>query len=73
MNDEKKMSFEEGLNKLEEIVKTVESETLPLEENLKLFEEGMSLIKDLEKRLSEAEQTIAKIVNKDSTVEEYKD
>lgn len=73
MKNEKKMSFEEGLNKLEEIVKTVESETLPLEENLKLFEEGMSLIKDLEKRLSEAEQKIAKIVNKDSTVEEYKD
>lgn len=73
MKDEKKMSFEEGLNKLEEIVKTVESETLPLEENLKLFEEGMSLIKDLEKRLSEAEEKIAKIVNKDLTTEEYKD
>ncbi len=67
------LSIEESLKKLDEIVNVVENETLPLEKSLAIFEEGMNIIKDLEKRLSEAESKLAKIVKDDNTIEDYKD
>ena len=42
---EKKMSFEEKMNRLDEIVGKVENSVLPLEESLKLYQEGTALIK----------------------------
>ncbi len=71
--DKKSMTIEEGLKKLDEIVTNVENETLPLEKSLKLFEEGMEIIKDLEKRLNEAESKLAKIVKEDNITEDYID
>lgn len=71
--DKKAMTIEEGLKKLDEIVTNVENETLPLEKSLKLFEEGMEIIKDLEKRLNEAESKLAKIVKEDNITEDYVD
>lgn len=71
--DKKTMTIEEGLKKLDEIVTNVENETLPLEKSLKLFEEGMEIIKDLEKRLNEAESKLAKIVKEDNITEDYVD
>lgn len=71
--DKKTMTIEEGLMKLDEIVTNVENETLPLEKSLKLFEEGMEIIKDLEKRLNEAESKLAKIVKEDNITEDYVD
>ena len=37
---EVKNNFEKSLKRLEEIVNKIENETLPLEESLKLYEEG---------------------------------
>jgi exodeoxyribonuclease VII small subunit len=53
-----KESFENKLNRLDEIVSKVENETLPLEESIKLFEEGNALIKELKGTLDEAEKKI---------------
>lgn len=61
MEQEKELSFEEKLNKLNEIVSKVENELLPLDEAMKLYEEGNLLIKDLQKTLNEAEAKIAVI------------
>ncbi|MCQ2799498.1 MAG: exodeoxyribonuclease VII small subunit [Bacilli bacterium] len=61
MEQEKELSFEEKLNKLNEIVNKVENELLPLDEAMKLYEEGNLLIKDLQKTLNEAEAKIALI------------
>lgn len=71
--DKKTMTIEESLKKLDEIVTSVENETLPLEKSLKFFEEGMKIIKDLEGRLNEAESKLAKIVKEDNTTEDYID
>ena len=49
MSEEKKIGFEERLNRLGEIVRKVETETLPLETSIALYQEGLSLIKTLEK------------------------
>ena len=55
-------SFEDILRKLEKNVAGLESGDLPLEEALKLFEEGIKLSKVLTKRLTEAEKSVKKLV-----------
>ena len=58
---EEKIEFEKSLKRLEEIVGKVEGETLPLEESLKLYEEGKKLIASLEKTLKEAERKVEEL------------
>jgi exodeoxyribonuclease VII small subunit len=58
---EEKIEFEKSLERLEEIVAKVEGETLPLEESLKLYEEGKKLIAALEKTLKEAERKVEEL------------
>ena len=57
----KKMSFEESLNRLDEIVRHLEKGDLPLSESLVLFEEGTALMSSCSKMLDEAEQKILKL------------
>ena len=47
--------FEERLQRLETIVKEMEKGDLPLEDSLKLFEEGVALSGSCRKELEEAE------------------
>ena len=58
---EEKIDFEKSLKRLEEIIEKVEGETLPLEESLKLYEEGKKLIALLEKTLKEAERRVEEL------------
>lgn len=58
MANENKIDFEKSLKRLDEIVSKIESETLPLEESLKLYEEGKKLISSLETALKDAEKKI---------------
>ncbi|HJS52616.1 MAG TPA: exodeoxyribonuclease VII small subunit [Pyrinomonadaceae bacterium] len=51
-------TFEQSLNDLERIVKQLEEGDLPLEESLKLFEEGVKLSRECKERLSNAERRI---------------
>jgi exodeoxyribonuclease VII small subunit len=51
-------SLEEALNRLEEIAKRLEKGDLPLEESLRLFEEGVALTRRLDARLAEAEMKV---------------
>ena len=56
-----KIDFEKSLARLNEIVSKIEGETLPLEESMKLYEEGKKLIASLEKALKEAEDKVAEL------------
>ena len=58
MADEKEIQFEEALTRLEAVVNRLESGELPLEESLRLFEEGVHLTKVCTHRLEEAERRI---------------
>ena len=58
---EKKMTFEQGLTRLEEIVKLLEKGDAPLAESLGLFEEGAGLIRSCGKLLDEAEQKVVQL------------
>lgn len=61
----KKLSFEESINKLEEIVKKLECGEESLESSLKLFEEGSKLSVSCYKTLKNAEQKISTLSQKE--------
>lgn len=52
-------TFEENLQKLEDVVRRLEEGQLPLEEALELFAEGLALAKMCHRKLEEAEQKIS--------------
>ncbi|MFZ2492862.1 MAG: exodeoxyribonuclease VII small subunit [Thermoanaerobaculia bacterium] len=54
--------FEKAFQQLETIVKRLEAEELPLDESLKLFEEGISLSRFCHQRLEEVEKKIELIL-----------
>ena len=55
------MSFEQSLDRLEEIVRHLEKGDLPLNDSLVLYEEGTALISACSKQLDEAEQKVVKL------------
>ena len=56
--DNKAVSFEEAAARLEEIVRALEGGNAPLDESLKLFEEGVRLVNACRKQLDSAEQKV---------------
>ena len=54
--------FEKAFQQLEQIVKRLESEELPLDESLRLFEEGIGLSRFCHQRLEEVEKKIELIL-----------
>ena len=55
--------FDETLARIETIVERLETGNLSLEESLKLFEEGMELVRRADRTLQEAELRIEKLVS----------
>jgi exodeoxyribonuclease VII small subunit len=53
-----KERFEDALNKLEKVVSKLEDGEIPLEESLKLFEEGIRLSRLCNQKLEEAEKRV---------------
>ena len=51
-------TFEASIERLEEIVRALEKGDEPLEETLKLYEEGISLVRTCTERLEKAEQKV---------------
>src|SRR5689334_17684545 len=58
MPNVKEKSFEASLAELEKIVKKLEDGEQPLEESLKLFEDGVRLARECRERLTQAERRI---------------
>jgi exodeoxyribonuclease VII small subunit len=54
----KELSFEEALQRLDKIVRTIEEGGLELEEVLRLFEEGTDLVKLCNQQLNAAEMKV---------------
>ncbi|MCR2042606.1 exodeoxyribonuclease VII small subunit [Anaerosalibacter massiliensis] len=64
-----KLSYEEGIEQLEDIVDSLENEDLTLEESLNKFQKGIDLYKYLYNMLNRVEGEI-KIIMKDGEGEE---
>ena len=56
-----KLSFEQSLARLDEIVRHLEKGDLPLSESISLFEEGTGLLSSCSAILEEAEQKVVKL------------
>ena len=62
--------FEASLQELEKRVRRLESGDVPLEEALRLFEEGVSLARTCHEHLETAEQRVAALTRGASGIEE---
>lgn len=60
--NEKNRTFEDNMQRLEQIVRSMERGDVPLEESLKLFQEGAQLVGSCTKLLDDAELQVKKIV-----------
>jgi exodeoxyribonuclease VII small subunit len=58
--------FEKALERLEGIVDSLEKGDLPLEDSLKIFEEGMELVNFCSRKLEEAEQKVTLLIQEGS-------
>lgn len=54
-------TFEEKMQRLEEIVSLLDSDKTSLDDSIKLYEEGLSLSKDLENQLKTFQEKIENI------------
>ena len=61
MNSQNK-TFEESMQRLEQIVRAMERGAVALEESLKLFQEGTELVRSCNKLLDEAQLQVKKIM-----------
>jgi exodeoxyribonuclease VII small subunit len=59
----KNLTFEEGLERLREIVETLESGAPTLSETINLFEEGVAVARHLEALLADAETKVEKLTS----------
>lgn len=55
-------TFEESMQRLEQIVRAMERGDVALEESLKLFQEGTELVRNCQKLLDEAQMQVKKIM-----------
>ncbi|WP_462316815.1 exodeoxyribonuclease VII small subunit [Methanobrevibacter sp.] len=65
------LSFEESLEKLEEIVNKLESGDVPLDDAIEEFKNAMDLVKICNDKLNSAEESIAKIVEDNGELIEF--
>ena len=68
MNKKKENNFESALKRLEEISDLLENEDTPLENSIKLFEEGIELKEFCEEKLKSAKLKIDKIVKRNKSL-----
>lgn len=62
------MTFEQALNRLEEIVRKLESGEVSLDESIEIYQEGILLSKQCSDMLQEAEGKVLSIVNKEQDI-----
>lgn len=62
------LPFEKSLEKLEDIVKNLESGELSLEDSIKAFEEGVALSSYCGKKLDEAQKKVEILLNKNGSL-----
>ncbi|MCD7859038.1 MAG: exodeoxyribonuclease VII small subunit [Firmicutes bacterium] len=58
---EKNLTFEASMARLEQIVRAMEKGDVPLEESLRLFQEGTALVSSCTRLLDEAELQVKQI------------
>ncbi len=70
IKQEKNLSFEDSLKRVEDIALILEDGDLPLQKRVEKFEEGIKLIKQCENELKKVELIIKKVIDKNESVDE---
>ncbi|MCD6380203.1 exodeoxyribonuclease VII small subunit [bacterium] len=63
----KPLNFEDSMERLENIVRKLEDESIPLEDSIRLYEEGIKIGKKCKNILNQADQRIKQLSKTDST------
>lgn len=71
--NENKLTFEQNMNRLEQIINMLEKGEAQLEESLSLFEEGVKISKDCMSILDSAEQKIKLLTENENGTYSEKD
>jgi exodeoxyribonuclease VII small subunit len=58
------MNYEQSLRRLDEIMAALENEQIGLDESLKLFEEGIALLRSASAQLDKAETKVQMLIEK---------
>ena len=69
--EKEELSFEEALEKLEGIVKRLETGEVPLDDAIKEFNQAMELAKSCDEKLKSAEEAITKLVKENGEVVDF--
>ncbi|MFQ6609804.1 MAG: exodeoxyribonuclease VII small subunit [Fidelibacterota bacterium] len=64
------LSFESSIERLNEIIRKLEEGNIPLDDTLKIFEEGIMLTQHCRKQLDEAEEKVKTLIRTDTGYEE---
>ena len=61
--EENKVSYAEAMNRLEDIVRTLDMGEVGLDESITLFKEGLTMVKECRSQLDKAEGEIKILLN----------
>lgn len=71
MAEKKEVKFDDALQQLEGIIRKLEAGSLPLEESIELYKEGMTLSSECHQKLQKIETEVVKLVDASGTVSEF--
>lgn len=71
MTQSDEMTFEEAMEKLEEIVEKLEEGDVPLEKAITYYQEGMKLSKICSDKLNHVQEKVVKIVDEQGKLEPF--
>lgn len=67
----KEQKFEEKMQELEKIINELENEEIDLDLSIEKYTKAMKLVNECEKKLTEIEEKVNKILNENGTLEEF--
>ncbi len=70
--EKKEKKFEEKIDELETLVKSLENGDVPLDKAIDYFTKATELASECDKDLKEAEKALTSIVNEDGSLGEFK-
>lgn len=65
-NQNNSLSFETKLQRLEAVVKALEDSSTALDDSLKLFEEGVGLVRECSKMLDDAQKKVKRLTRNEN-------
>lgn len=68
----KEITLEEGFNELDAIIEKLEDREIPLEESFKLYEQGITLLKDCNDKIDRVEKQVQQL-NADNRLSDFEE